>query len=69
MEDKMSVEERLKKCQAMLEERDANDVKFFFGNNSELLIRDVKTEVAEALEAVLADKAEKAGPVGDSVRK
>ncbi len=65
----MSVEERLGNCQAALQERGVKDVKFFFGSLSEKPLTKLAAEAADALEAVLAGKAKKAPPLGDSVRK
>jgi hypothetical protein len=54
MEDKMSAEERLATCQAALRERGIQDAKFCFGQISERPVSQVASDVADALEAVLA---------------
>ncbi len=63
----MSAKERLHNLQAVLQERGAVDVKFFFEPTHKAMTA-VADEVADLLDAVVGGRYNVAAPLGDSVR-
>ena len=67
MVNDMTAKDRLQAVEAALRERGAVDVKFFFEQTNKPVTAVVE-EVADVLEAVVANRYELAVPVGDTVR-
>ncbi|MBO9882892.1 hypothetical protein [Xanthomonas sp. D-109] len=68
MVNDMNAKERLQGLEAKLRERGVVDVKFFFDHTHKPLLTGAVLDVIDVLDAVVANRFDKAARFGDSVR-